>query len=442
VNPEADPSPATYGQMPSLDSPPRWKQRLMFPVKFLLGMVFCQFIAGSMLVIGWTFRFAQRVAWKTLWKRSPLQGRGVTFPAFLSSHADTQPHLHWPNWFLRQNFIQTAKDTGKWHVFTGLTASLRRNFWLGLQGIFCTSVLVLPPLVLLWFGWDYGWNMSFHKGYEQFYVGVSTALIGILAFTAAMFYTPMAQARQAVTADWKSFFQFRLVWQVVWENWAGCLGLAALIALLALPLNIMKVAPMYIADNLTFPSVKEVGVDELKQLHFQYLQNYFLWCSLYLLPAFVLMRVLAAKIYAIGLVRGLRNQTINPDDLALIEKNIIDRLELIDHGVSTAQSTWRKIATWLGTRVGRILSGILIFAVWLGFMFQLVVSEFLNYHTAGRGWLNQPLIQLPWFQYLPDSMKQPGQNILAAIFLVVLCAVARFVIKRIQAPRTAAPNKD
>ena len=111
---------------------------------------------------------------------------------------------------------------------------------------------------------------------------------------------------------------------------------------------------------------------------------------------------------------------------------MINRLELIDHGPPVLQSTWRKAATWLGTRVGRALSSLVLFAVWIGFAMQLVASEFLNYHTAGRGWLNQPLIQLPWMPYLPESMEPRGQAVLVALLLILLCALARWLTRRVQ----------
>ena len=98
----------------------------------------------------------------------------------------------------------------------------------------------------------------------------------------------------------------------------------------------------------------------------------------------------------------------------------------------SACATWRKAAAWLGTRVGRALSSLVLFSVWIGFAMQLVASEFLNYHTAGRGWLNQPLIQLPWMPYLPESMEPPGQAVPGALLLVLLCALARWIILRVQ----------
>ena len=159
--------------------PVRWRRFLFAPAKLLLGMALTQSIVGAMIVIGWAQSFMQRTAMANWWKRRLPQEHGTSFSNFIGGDEATRGHLHWPNWLLRQNFIHDATREGDgrgWRIFTGLSESLRRNFWFGLQGILNTSVLVLPAGVLMWFGWDYGWNQSFYKGYEQFYVGVSVSV--------------------------------------------------------------------------------------------------------------------------------------------------------------------------------------------------------------------------------------------------------------------------
>jgi hypothetical protein len=41
--------------------------------------------------------------------------------------------------------------------------------------------------------------------------------------------------------------------------------------------------------------------------------------------------------------------------------------------------------------------------LWLAFVAQIFVSEFLHYHPF-VGWLNQPLVLLPWFHYVPPGL--------------------------------------
>tara|TARA_Y100001934_G_scaffold273196_1_gene362993 strand:- start:2413 stop:3687 length:1275 start_codon:yes stop_codon:yes gene_type:complete len=404
---------------------PRWKRLIMAPIKLLLGMAFTKSILGAMIAIGWTQRLMQRNALAVWWKRSLIKEKGTTFPGFLDTHLETRPHLHWPNWFLRQNFLANLRREGPspWRVFTGLTESLRRNFWLGLQGIFNTSALILPSGTLMWFGWDYGWNMSFHKGYEQFYVGVTISSVGFLAFVTAMFYVPLAQARQAVTGQWRTFYDFRLVWRVAREQWAACLGLAIAYVLLAVPLNVLKTAPMFLYGH-GFTALEELVAKDPKG----FMNSYFFWTAVVGLPAYILVRCLAARIYAAGLLRALREKQVDPEKLSPAEQSALDRLELLTDTPPILQSRWRRLAKWFGTKLGRALGGFAIFWLWAAFQLQVYFAEFLNYHEAGRAWLNHPLVQLPWFQYLPTGLQPSGQELPGAIGFILLCAGIRALI--------------
>jgi len=58
--------------------------------------------------------------------------------------------------------------------------------------------------------------------------------------------------------------------------------------------------------------------------------------------------------------------------------------------------------------------------------------ECLNYHTA-QGWPNQPLVQLPWFHYVPVRLKNPLAEVGLAIlvlFAVLTIALLRRVAGR------------
>jgi len=108
----------------------------------------------------------------------------------------------------------------------------------------------LPGCLLWLFAWYDGWNNSFNKGYEQAIVGPMVFVLGIVLFVAAMLYVPMAQSRFASTGSWRSFFQFRLVWKLVRQEWLGSLVLAGLYAMLAFPVNILKTFPQF------FPQIR------------------------------------------------------------------------------------------------------------------------------------------------------------------------------------------
>jgi hypothetical protein len=292
---------------------------LAFPLKFLWGMIFCQSLLGSIFVVGWTYRFAQRSAFKFWWSRRLCPDGDTTFKQFLSRSERTKQHRNWPNWFLQQNFRRRSAPVADdsvgestvsqiWNralrLPRALFHSLWLNFWIGLRGIANTWVLTLPACLFWWFGWYDGWNNSFNKGYEQAPVGPLISIFGILLFIAAMFYVPMAQARQAVTGEWRSFFQFRVIWRLVRFRWISSIILALLYSLLAAPLNVLKTVPMFQPQtNASLIDLRDAEV-------LNHLNNYFFWCSILMLPAYVVLRVVAGRIYASGILGLVQTSAI------------------------------------------------------------------------------------------------------------------------------------
>src|SRR6266513_423478 len=244
------------GSGPNADSATFRRRRiLLVPVKFFWGMVFCQSVLGALAVLGCTYRLMQRSVLKHWWKLSEPSASTRGFAEFLADDPRTREHTHWPNWFLAQNFREAVRRNSaanlRRHLLGVLNAvgqSLWTNVRLGVQGIFNTWVLAVPEGVLLLFGWYDGWNNSFNKGYEQFSVGPGVSVLGIVLFIAAMLYVPMAQARQAVTGNWRCFYQFRLVWTLVRRRWLACFGLAALYSLCSVPIMILSSFVMFLPN--------------------------------------------------------------------------------------------------------------------------------------------------------------------------------------------------
>jgi hypothetical protein len=50
-----------------------------------------------------------------------------------------------------------------------------------------------------------------------------------------------------------------------------------------------------------------------------------------------------------------------------------------------------------------------LFFVWFFFIGQAYISEFIMKTEYGRGWLNQPYVQLPWFNYIPSELAKEGK---------------------------------
>ncbi len=356
----------------------------------------------SFLIVGWVQRSARREVLKTWWRCRRQPRAGETFVIFAEADGATTDQARWPNWIL-------AQQNGGWRggsfrsVAAGLLGSLAENARLGVQAAFNTAVFVLPGTLLWAVGWYAGWMNSFNKGYENYYVGMSLFGVGTALFVAAMFYVPMALARQASTGDWRSFYQFGLVRRLIRRRWLANFSLAVLALALTFPLLIFKSLPVF------WPQMSEALQDLSAVEQLRRLERYYFVVSLYGVSAFLILRLAVARLYARAVVDAVQSGAITPEELADGEWQAMHRLGLL---VPLAQPTqhwaWR-LLRWLGTRAGRTTAGFATFLVWLAFVLNVMTHEFLNFHAAGRGWWNQPLIQLPWFDYTPQHLREAAK---------------------------------
>ena len=364
---------------------------MAFLWKFLVGMVCCQSLLFSFLLVGWTYRFMQRVALTSWWKRS----RSTTaLPEFLASHE----HLCWPNWIVHQGFRETFRT----QKFKALFHSLWLNFRLGVAGAFNTFVLTLPGCALMLFGWYDGWNNSFNKGYEQFSVGPATSWVGIMLFAAAMLYVPMGQARQAISGEWRAFYQWRLVWRLVRLRWLPSLGIAAVYVLVSFPILFLRAGAPYLQGKASKLSAEQLMALPHGQV-VQSLNRYYFWCALIILPAFVFLRWLAARNYAAGVALAIRKGIIAAFGLSDFERGALARLNMLEATPAAPGHILLRVAVrmWrFGLRSAAVAA---IFLVWMIYVFELYLCQFFHY-IPGVGWLNHCLVQLPWFHFIPGKI--------------------------------------
>lgn len=373
--------------------------------KALLGAVFCQNPIGGLIAAGWTQRLVQRSAIKQLWKLSPDTDRAEKFGDWIESTAAHDAHRHFPNWILAQNYRDAARrrpDESAWRWLlrtpVELVRSLATNLALGFKVAATTWVLTLPACSLWAFAWYSGWNNSFHKGYEHAVFGPSTFILGIALFTAAMLYVPFAQARQAVTGNWRSFFGFRLVWGISRRNALSTLLLAAAYSALGFFVMIMKSMPEFFPQMN--PALETLTHAEAKEI----LATYFFWTALPVLGFFILLRTWAGRIYTRGLVEGVRSGRIDPAQLDPAERSLLDEFDLLEPESGKQHNVIIRAAvagTSFAARATLMTATVL---VWLTFSFSILVSEFINYQSL-HGWLNQPLVHIPWFNYTPSEPK-------------------------------------
>ena len=361
------------------------RRTLWFAWKALAGALLCQGLLTSILVVGWVQRVMQRSA-LGYWHRK--SGSPLSFDAFAAASEDTAAHRRWPGWIVAaRGERQRARD---W------VGSLLANASRGASAIFNTWLLTLPACTLWLFAWYDGWNNSFTKGYEQAAVGPLTGLLGVALFIAAMLYVPLAQARQAATGSWRSFYEFSLVFALIRRRWWACVRLAGLYALVSLPVMLLKTAPL-VFDRL--PGYGALSSAESLVVA----RRYFLLAGALVFGLYVAVRVAAVRVYAGGVMGMLRDGTLAPDRLGALERSALGRLDLLAVESRPARPAVLRAVGGASLWVARIGATAAAVAIWFTFVAQIFISEFLNYHPV-VGWMNQPLVQLPWFRYIPTDL--------------------------------------
>ena len=150
------------------------------------------------------------------------------------------------------------------------------------------------------------------------------------------------------------------------------------------------------------------------------LDSYFFWSAAFVFPAFVFLRCVAARIYGSTLLKAVQTGAIAEDVLGEHEWRTLHRLNLLQIQPEPHRHPALRAIAWAATRAGRITFGFTSGLVWFTFVAQIFIMQFFNYLGA-PGWLNQPLVQLPWFHHVPDTLKNPWGDIFFAALVVFLC---------------------
>ncbi len=381
---------------------------LAFLWRWFIGVVFCQSIILCVMVVGWTYRLMQRYAVYCLVKSQNKKHATLAFSKLTRTHPELQYLQSPPNWFFQQNAKTTFNE--QWHNADTLWQSIKAlfrfplhsvwlNFKIGIQAVFNTYVFTLVPCLLWQFAWHAGWNNSFNKVYEQSFVGATTGVTGIILFCLIMFYVPMAQARQAVTGEWRSFYHFRANWRLIQSSWLYYTILIALFSLISLPITIIKIAPGFIGHAEHWMNAGDAEI-------LQFLNRYYFWTGFICFAGYVIVHLFAVRVYVSALMSALHHNQFPLESLSPFERTVIKATGADQNAELDESSILVQIGRWLGTKLKAALCMILIFMFWLTFVLQIYVSEFLNYHTHLRAWMNQPLIQLPAFRYVPTQLEE------------------------------------
>lgn len=367
-------------------------------IKLCVGVLLCFHYLGSVLVVGWTARLMRRRVLHHWWRRSPV-ANWQDFDQFVREQGHELPGTPLPAWFVGERIrrkIGEDRPGGRppgWlrrtaRIPGALFESLGRNLKVGLFTLGVTYAATGPGC-LLWLGsWYAGWNNSFHKGYEQAAVGPLTGVLGTILFILAMTYVPMAWAHAAAAGDPRAFFDFGLIRRVCRSRPAIMALYALIFSLAQLPVSVMKVLPL--AFTGINPALEEAGPEEVQRI----LTIYHLACAAVVFSAYLMVHLLAARIYATSLTRLLARDPSLVTRLHPAIARSLDALELLP--AAPPRRKHPLVAVVLGTgRWGTdLVFRVATFLLWFTVVAQLFVTEFLIYHPF-VGWMNQPLVHLP-----------------------------------------------
>jgi len=401
-----------------------------------IGALFCLnwlYLSG-IVVTGWTYRWMQARVVRGWWKTSRFARQG-SFEDFCAARSLEAPVAR-PRWFLQEHVRLTLNKPAAdgrppgavrlaWRALRLPWHSLWLNFKIGFQGLFCTFLLTGWGCLLMQFSWQFGWLNSFHKGYEQAFLGPLMGILGIALFIGAMFYVPMAQVHQAVTGTCWAFFDFRLVWRLARARLTAYVGLALLTALAALPLHILAVVPAFFVVQGAFADDFVNFWDTASDAEvLAALRLYLLACCLVLFPTLLVLRLAAARIYRSAVLKVLRRGWVSRQQLHPLLAGWLDCMDLYPPP-ARAPGTLTKVVRFGGRSFYRgVLYGTL-FLAWFIFVAQVYVGEFLSRHRAVgflnpaddlvnddplAGFLNHPLVQVPAFDFIPKHLKHAANR--------------------------------
>lgn len=346
----------------------------------------------------------RRAAVQTWWKRSDARKGAERFGDWAEADPWARDLAKWPTWLMLRS------DEGPMQMprifqrlrLTRLLGGFWRNLRHGILGIFNIAVLTVLPAVLWEVGWQFGWDNSFNKGYEQYYVGIALSWLGILLFLMAMLYLPMAHARQSISGEWRRFYDFKVVLAIILARPGAVAMLAALYSLVSLPLAVLKALPYaFPAMNSEIETMSAVDLLAL-------INRYYFWVSVAGFILYAFLKTVSAKVYARNLVHATQSARLPWDTLADFEKEALGNLGFVVVAATpTRHPAWQLM--WYTARpiwVGAIIVATLL--LWFSFVAQIYVSEFIKHHPR-HGFLNQPLVQLPWFRYVPRHLERAAE---------------------------------
>ena len=355
---------------------------------WIFAALACMSIPLAILFAGWTYRLVQRRAhklWATLLGREPDSRRTL------------------PRWFLAECFGETPSAT-KGSAFRSRIAGIVRALFGSLGANLKTGFLItlnsflvtLPGGMIMMFSWYSGWDNSFNKGYEQAEIGPLWGLIGIFLFMAAMTYIPIAQARQAITGSARAFWSFRKVRDVIRARPVTCLALSGGYTFLGAIFMVAVIAPAVIGNNDSFEGKSNAEIVSFLNAY------YFFWAAFFIVPGFVMLKLVAGRIYAGASYDAIVTSRWKQDEVTGHEHRIFEHALVAEKPPALPGLMRTSLAAF--SFIGRLLLRTATFLLLLLFAFELYVAQFFTFEPAAN-WIRQPMVQLPWYRSIPEHLE-------------------------------------
>jgi hypothetical protein len=244
----------------------------------------------------------------------------------------------------RPGWLTSSGETRISRLLGGLAANTRE----GVGALFSLLVISLPFTALMTLAWWAGWNNSFNKGYEQALAGPLLSLAAVALSLPVIAYMPMALAHQATEQNWKAFFDWRAVRQLIARTPWRYLGVMILLAVVSAPVMFFRTLPVF-AESI-WPGLANFDAERMDTVRFELNLAY----SAAVFVSALIFRGLSARCYAV------------------------------------ARARLSEAPPWLPARM---IAWTLFMAASLVIVFQTYVAQFFNYNSLR--WFLHPHLLLP-----------------------------------------------
>ena len=348
--------------------------------KLAAGTALASSWLGAVVAAGWTSRFMQRTAMKAWWQGQPRPFRKMLgFREVAARTGGLEAYAAWPHWIVDQNAFQALKR-GR---IAAIVGGLWKNSMAGVGEVLASTAVLAGPVALLTLAWHWGWRLAPTDKALPVAVQLLGAA-GAVGHACTLFYLPMAQARAAVTGEWRTFFDFRLIRRAIRRRWFACTVLAIGWAVgAALAANLLKATP---------DAKNRLDGAETLGCAFVFIQ-------------FVALRWLAARIYASAILQMLNDREIRLADLAPNERIAFPETEVTAEADADTWTGRERFWAWTRSFPARTLFGAVVFAAGTA----VVASQTSLARRLGRwpwqGW--HPVTQAPHFPSGPRPPDAP-----------------------------------